>query len=832
MDQTLETLRSTLGDRYRVDKAVGRGGMATVYVAHDIRHDRRVAIKVLSPDLTATVGADRFTREVKIAAQLSHPNILGVFDSGETERLLYYVMPYVEGESLRDKLNREGQLSIDEAIQITCEVAEALGYAHAHDIVHRDIKPENILLQSGRALVADFGIARLAEAGAEKLTATGMAVGTAAYMSPEQASGMPTDARADIYALGCTLFEMLAGQPPFVGANAMQIMSQHHMATVPEIRVMRHSVPEELDLVIRRAMEKTPADRFQTMEDFKRAVLGEIPATTTSLPRYTARYRTQTAGRKEARWREWAIAAVVIIGVLGAGAMVAQRFMRADAAPDANKVAVLYFDDETGGSMQHVADGLTESLIDRLDEVRPALSVVPANGVRAFRGRAVSSDSVRAAFGIGTIVKGGVSLDGSKAKVTINMIDAIADVSLKRESITVDTAELATLQGAVADKVADVLREAIGDQVRLVADRGQTRSTPAWTMAERAAKFRKDADSLIGARAMDPALAALARADSLLTSAQRADARWAKLPAMRASIAATRALMVLGNPVALRPVIDSGVAAADAALALESSNADALEAKGRLLYLKYARGLDPDPAANERLLAAAESTLNKAVQFDRNHAGAWAALSTLYYLKPDISKARAAAERAYESDAYLASANGIMQRLFWTSHDLEYYPEALDWCTKGYSRFPTDAFFTDCRLWMYTTTLARPNIDSVWAYQKRFVSLHDANARAYADRYSRVIVAGAYVRANQPDSAKLILDAAHPTAAQDPQREIIGNEAVIRVMLGQHEQAVTLLENYLAKHPDHLQGLAKRVGPWWRDIQGNARFKRLISTAR
>ena len=410
MATPFETLKAALSDRYRVDQEVGRGGMATVYTAHDLKHDRRVAIKLLSADLTATISGDRFGREIKIAAGLSHPNILGVYDSGAVANLLYYVMPFVAGESLRDKLNRETQLTIDDAIQITCEVAEALSYAHAQGVVHRDIKPENILLQAGHALVADFGVAALADrSGSEKLTATGMSVGTPAYMSPEQASGEPTDARADIYALGCTLYEMLAGQRPYTGPNAMAIMARHVMDPIPSIRNVRQAVPEELEAAVHHAMEKLPADRFQTMDEFKRGVLGEIHvATTASSPRYTARYRTASAPSKTQRWIWGAVAAVLLL--LGGGAYLARGFASGSrtTVPDASKVAVLYFDDESGGPLRYVADGLTESLIERLTAV-PALDVISQNGVRPFRGHPISADSLHRAFRVGTIVRGSVA---------------------------------------------------------------------------------------------------------------------------------------------------------------------------------------------------------------------------------------------------------------------------------------------------------------------------------------------------------------------------------------------------------------------------------------
>jgi eukaryotic-like serine/threonine-protein kinase len=820
MDQNLETLKAALLDRYEVEKPIGRGGMATVYLARDLRHDRRVAIKVMSPELAATIGADRFGREVKIAAKLSHPNVLGVFDSGEAQGLLFYVMPFVEGETLRDKLTRERQLSIDESIQIICEVADALGYAHSNGIVHRDIKPENILLQNGRAMVADFGIARLAEQSSEKLTKTGMAVGTAQYMSPEQAAGEPTDARSDIYALGCTLFEMLVGQPPFMGANAMAIMAQHSMATVPEIRVMRQSIPEELEGVIRRSMEKTPADRFQTMEELKRAVLGEIPATSVH-SRYTARYRAQGkpggggggGGGIATNRLTWIIGGAVVVAVAATAVFLMKR-PRIGAVPDANKVAVLYFTDETGGAMAHVADGLTESLIERLEDV-PALEVVPVNGVRALRGKS----------------RGAVTREGSKAKVTISVVDAASDAPYGRRSISVDTAQIVSLQGMVADEVAGFLREAIGGEVRLKTGRGETRSTAAWTLAERAARLRKDADSLSGVRANEAALAALAQADSLLAQAQSQDGEWTRVPAMRAGNDVLRAQLMPRKTPAQLAMIDSGLAMANAALAIQSNDAAALEAKGRLLYAEYTTGFESDPLRNAALLDSAEATLVRAVQSNRTQAGAWAALSSLYYSKQRIPEANSAAKNAYEADAFLASANGILRRLFWTSHDLEMYPEALDWCSKGRRRFPADPFFVECRLWMYTTRYEPPNIDSAWAYQARYVDLYDAKQREYADKYSRALVAGALARKGDADSARHVLSAARATPAIDPNREIVANEAVVRVILGDYDVAVGLLENYLTVHPDHRKGFATRVSPWWRDLQGNARFKRLLATA-
>jgi len=218
MADILDRLEAALAERYRIERELGSGGMATVYLAEDLKHHRQVAIKVLRPDLAAVLGSYRFLREIEIAAKLTHPHILPLHDSGEADGFLYYVMPYVAGESLRDRLNREKQLPIDDSLKLASEVADALGFAHEHNVIHRDIKPENILLEAKHAVVADFGVARaIEEAGQTRLTETGIAIGTPAYLSPEQASGeRELDGRSDIYALGCVLYEMLAGEPPFI----------------------------------------------------------------------------------------------------------------------------------------------------------------------------------------------------------------------------------------------------------------------------------------------------------------------------------------------------------------------------------------------------------------------------------------------------------------------------------------------------------------------------------------------------------------------------------------------------------------------------------------
>jgi serine/threonine-protein kinase len=274
VSELTEQLSAAIAGRYRLERELGRGGMATVFLAEDLKHRRRVAIKVLRPDLTVLLGPERFLREIEIAARLQHPHILTLLDSGEASGLLYYVMPYVEGESLRERLDRERQLPVEEALQLAREVADALGHAHRAGVVHRDIKPENILFAAGHAVVADFGIARaVSEAGGTDLTRTGTIVGTPTYMSPEQVMGRgDLDGRSDLYSLGCVLYEMLAGVPPFASATPESLVYQHLSAPPPLVTSVRPTVPETTARALAKCLAKTPADRFGTAAEFAGAI--------------------------------------------------------------------------------------------------------------------------------------------------------------------------------------------------------------------------------------------------------------------------------------------------------------------------------------------------------------------------------------------------------------------------------------------------------------------------------------------------------------------------------------------------------------------------------
>ena len=281
-------LVTALSGRYTIERELGQGGMATVYLAHDIKHDRKVAIKVLRPELAAVIGAERFLAEIRTTANLQHPHILPLHDSGDADGVLFYVMPFVEGVSLRDRISREHQLPLGDAVRIAGEVADALQYAHEHGVIHRDIKPENILLHGGHALVADFGIALAVSTAGTRMTETGMSLGTPHYMSPEQAMGeREISARSDVYALGAVTYEMLVGEPPFTGPTAQAIIAKVVTESPRPLTTQRHTIPPHVEAAVLMALEKLPADRFETAKAFAAAL---------NTPQFAATVSRRTTG--------------------------------------------------------------------------------------------------------------------------------------------------------------------------------------------------------------------------------------------------------------------------------------------------------------------------------------------------------------------------------------------------------------------------------------------------------------------------------------------------------------------------------------------------------
>src|SRR5574341_1803246 len=336
LTDALARLAAALTDRYRIERELGQGGMATVYLAHDVRHDRKVALKVLRPELSAIVGADRFLAEIKTTANLQHPHILPLYDSGEADGLVFYVMPYVEGESVRDRLDREKQLPVEDAVRIAREVAAALDYAHRHGVVHRDIKPENILLHDGSALVADFGIALAVSRsdGGTRMTETGMSLGTPHYMAPEQAMGeRDVTPKSDVYALGAVLYEMLVGEPPFTGPSAQAIIARVVTEEVRSLTLQRKTIPPHVEAAVKTALEKLPADRFASAAEFAEALSGATTVT-----------RTPRAAPIATRSRPWprpALLALAGVGLVVVGAALGGGLFRREGPTAIARLSVM-----------------------------------------------------------------------------------------------------------------------------------------------------------------------------------------------------------------------------------------------------------------------------------------------------------------------------------------------------------------------------------------------------------------------------------------------------------------------------------------------------------
>jgi TolB-like protein len=513
LPNTTEALAAALADRYRIERELGRGGMATVYLAHDLRHDRQVALKVLRPELAATLGPERFLHEIRIAARLQHPHILAVFDSGDAAGQLWYTMPYVEGETLRQRLLREKELPLDDARRIAVQVLGALEYAHAHGVIHRDVKPENILLEGDQAVVADLGIARAINAvGQDRLTETGFSLGTPAYMSPEQACAEPNiDRRTDIYSLGCMLYEMLAGEPPYTGPTPQAIVARRLTEPPPRLRTIR-DVPESLEQAIHRSLARSPADRFATAGDFARAISETVTsgAVTAASP---------TTRRAPVRRRRAAAAALLLTLAVGLAGIVYMKGSARDVPLAPTQLAVLPFSVSGPGTFGYLAEGMVDLLSRNLSGAEALVTVDPGRIMSALRSpdeRGVQDAGrgrdIARRVGAGQYIVGSVHGAGSRLRIQAQLFeqDSAASRPIAQAAVEGDSTTLFRLVDELSAQL--LVGRGGGQGARLAQTAALT------TQSLPALKSYLDAERNLRAARFDSALAGFQAAAAIDTS--------------------------------------------------------------------------------------------------------------------------------------------------------------------------------------------------------------------------------------------------------------------------------------------------------------------------
>ena len=644
MSDSLEQLRENLAGRYRIDRELGRGGMATVYLAIDAHHDRSVALKVLHPDLAATLGSDRFQREVKLAAKLQHPHILSVYDSGDTAGMLWYTMPFVQGESLRDRMAREGQLPIPDAMRIAREAALALDYAHRNGVVHRDIKPENILLSDGQAIVADFGIARAA-ADEQTLTQTGMAIGTPTYMSPEQATGERTiDARTDIYALGCVLYEMIAGEAPITGPNLQTIIARKMTETPRALTGVRSTVPPALSQLVDSMLAKSPADRPSSAKAVATS-LEEIVASGST----TGSLRAARAPDARRRLAWIGIAAALVLAAVGGTAWYRMR----SAPATGLRIAVLPFDNEGTADDDYFADGMTDEVRSRLSSV-PGLQVTARTSTRQYKKTTKAASDIGRELSVDFLLTGTVRWNRhgtgpDRVRVTPELVQV--SNSATKWSVPYDTvmSDVFKVQAAIASSVAENLNVALAapTQRRLAAQPTQNlEAYHEFLKGEEITSNVGTADSKV----LNAGIPHYERAVALDSNFLQA---WSSL---------SRSLSYINNAGPTKEAVDRNQIAAERALLIGGNRAE-----GHLAFAQYLRDVTLD-------YEGARTHYEAGLKIDPNNVDLLLGVAGVDAILGRFDDVLARAEQLVKRDP---RSLATLRRVPGTLHNLRRYPEEL-----------------------------------------------------------------------------------------------------------------------------------------------------------
>ncbi len=879
---TQALLQSGLADRYALERELGRGGMAVVYLARDLKHDRPIALKVLLPELAASLGAERFQREIRLAARLQHPHILAVHDSGETSARLWFTMPYVDGESLRDRLRREGRLPVDEALRITRDAAEALQYAHEQGVIHRDVKPENLLLtRDGNTLVADFGIARAAD-GDENITKGGATMGTPAYMSPEQADGaMAVDARTDIYSLAAVLFEMLAGAPPYPGTTAMSVIAKWLSEPVPSARAARPEVPEQVDRAIRRALSRSAGGRFGTMAEFARALTGD--GRTGSVGATVAAPGTGTTVRPSARTPvRPAVWAALALALLAAGFFALRH--RAG-PPSPTLLAVLPFENLGDSADAYFSDGIANELRSKLSEL-DGVQVIARGSSNQYRGSSKPPEEIARELGVSYLLTATVQWDKARSPGTPSRVRVIpelleiapAHAARARWQHPFDAAltDVFAVQADIAVKVADELGVVLGDSARrrlAVAPTDNLAAHDQFLKGEAAAQEMK-ADNAGLRRAIAyyeraveldstfaEAWSQLSRARTSLYSNGVPDS--AMVEAARTAAGRARALapndpltyLAAGdlsssvNPIDNRRAqaeYDEGVRLAPEEVDLLSAAASASSVGGHwdsvAAQLQHALRLDPHSFTVTRRLAtvrlflrqypAADSAIERAIDLAPTNAQAVLLQVMIAVARGDLPGARAAvASGARRIDpATIYPFLAMYQDLYWVLDDAQ---------QRQVLSLPPSAFDNDRGVWaLVRTELYQLRGDSAraLAYADSARLTLEAQSRAApedAQRHAILGVALAYLGRK----AEAIREGRRGAELLPVSKDAINAPYVqlqlarIYVLTGEPEQAVGMLERMLAR-PFYVSRGWLRLDPAFRPLVGQPKFDALGSSSR
>jgi len=605
-----------ISDRYRVLRQLGRGGMATVYLASDSRYGRDVAIKILNPEISQGVGADRFLREIAVAAKLTHPHIVPLLDSGVAGDMLWFAMPVLDGRTLRERLDQERELSVPEAVRIAREVAGALAYAHARDVVHRDIKPENVLLSSGSAVVADFGLAKsIAASGEQALTHTGIAVGTVVYMSPEQSTGAEqVDGRSDIYSLGCMLYEMLTGEPPYVGKTMQAIIAKRFSDPVPNARRLRSSVSPALDAVIARAMAKSPADRFQTADAFADALTkatessehGIEPTRRASIPRRAA------------------IAGVSLAAVVTLAAIIVPRVRSGGAAGGSHQprsIAVLPFANLSDDKEQeYFSAGMTDELLGALSAIKQ-LRVAARTSTYAVKNQGSDIRRIGSALNVEAVLEGSVRKQGDHVRVSVELVSVADGFRIWGETYDKKLSDVFAMQEQIAQAIVSAVQLQLGDRRAIV--RQTTEDVTAYEMYLRG---RHAVDMRTG-KSLDDAA-------GWFRQAVDRDPLYARAWAGLADVYILQGLNLYAPP---KDAYAKGEAAARKAVSLDSTLAESHTSLGTVRFLF------------DRDFSGAEAEYQRALALDPSYPAAHY-FYALLLLRENSERAEQEAKRAQELD--------------------------------------------------------------------------------------------------------------------------------------------------------------------------------------